>query len=83
MGVHCSLAVIRGHPAISYLDGTNESLKYVRATDADGSNWRTPVTVDVEGVDEAHIWYCSMKEVNGHPAISYLTDTELRFAIYY
>jgi len=81
VGTSCSLAVIRGCPAIAYMgyDDPDYHLKYVQATDADGSEWREPVTVDTD----YGFWHCSMKEVSGCPAISYITDSELRFAIYY
>ena len=31
-----SLKIVNGNPAISYLDGATQNLKYVRANDVDG-----------------------------------------------
>jgi hypothetical protein len=69
VGQYASLAVVNGNPAISYYDVTNLDLKYVRATDASGTSWGTPVTLDSIG---AVGQYTSLAVVNGNPAISYL-----------
>ncbi len=37
VGQWTSLAVVNGRPAISYYDANNRDLKYVRASDADGT----------------------------------------------
>jgi len=50
----------------------NTDLKYVRATDVDGSSWGAPLTLDSEGEVGAH---SSLTMVNGKPAISYLEFT--------
>jgi len=65
---YSSLAVVNGYPAISYHDVVNDVLKYIRATDADGSAWRTPATPD-SSVGTGT--YSSLAVVNGYPAISY------------
>jgi hypothetical protein len=67
-----SIATVNGNPAISYCDATPEDgdLKYVRASDANGSSWGTPVTVDSEGVTGA---CTSLAIINGNPAIIYLS----------
>jgi len=72
VGYYTSLAVVNGNPAVSYRDHTNGDLKYVRASDADGNNWGSPVTVDSEGDVGA---YTSLAVVNGNPAISYYDET--------
>jgi len=81
VGEYASLAVVYGRPAIAYRDSvTNYDLKYVRASDAAGSSWGTPVTVESSGdVGE----YASLAVVAGRPAIAYYDDTnrDLRFAI--
>ncbi len=76
-----SLAIVNGYPAIGYLDATNGDLKYVRATDASGSSWGTPQTVDSAGVGGN----ASLAIVNGNPAISYVdyTNGNLKYAFYY
>ena len=74
VGQYTSLAVVNGQPAISYYDNTNFALKYIRATDADGSAWGSPQTLDATG---AVGQYTSLAVVNGHPAISYFDITNL------
>ena len=49
VGWFTSQAVVNGNPAISYHDHGNADLKYVRANDASGTNWGTPLTVDSVG----------------------------------
>ncbi len=74
VGKYTSLAVVNGNPAISYqTNGAGYGdLKYVRATDADGTSWGTPVTVDASGLAGD---YTSLQMVNGNPAISYHEDS--------
>jgi hypothetical protein len=81
VGSSCSLTVIHEYPAIAYMgsDDPDDHLKYVKAADPNGNEWREPVTVDTDD----GFWHCSLKEVNGCPAICYITNGELRFAIYY
>ena len=78
VGEYTSLAVVNGHPAISYYDKTNGDLKYVRASDGTGSTWGTPVTPDNVGVVGR---FTSLALVNGHPAISYYdwTNYDLKY----
>lgn len=69
-GEYTSLRVVNGMPAISYYDRTNGNLKYVRATNANGTAWGAPVTVDSVG-DVGQ--YTSLLVVNGNPAIAYFS----------
>jgi len=72
VGQYSSLAVVNGNPAISYYDATNTALKYVRASDASGSSWSPPVTLDSTG----NVGYdTSLAVVDGFPAISYCDVT--------
>jgi hypothetical protein len=66
----CPLVVVNGCPAIAYYDagGLRLDLKYVRATDANGTTWGAPVTPDSVGDVGAQP---SLVVVNGNPAISY------------
>jgi hypothetical protein len=74
VGQTTSLAVVDGNPAISYYDGISlGDLKYVRANDANGTSWSTPVFVDTAG--DVGL-YSSLVEVNGKAAISYLDNTK-------
>lgn len=77
VGVHSSIAVVNGFPAISYIDQGNYDLRYVRATLPDGSTWGSPVVVDASSI--AH--ETSLAVVNGNPAISYQVFSQgvLRF----
>jgi len=68
VGRYNSLAIVNGNPAISYYDDTNHDLKYVRASDANGGTWGTPIPLDSAG-DVGR--YTSLAIVNGYPAISY------------
>jgi hypothetical protein len=75
VGEFNSLAVVNGNPAIAYYDGLpNLNLKYVRASNVNGTAWGTPVTVDSTG--DVGQDPC-MVVVNGNPAISYYDHTGL------
>jgi hypothetical protein len=79
-GLDTSLAVISGNPAISYASqnsgGTSQSLKFVRATNATGTGWGTPVTLDASASITGE--RSSLAVVNGNPAISYYETTNAR-----
>jgi hypothetical protein len=66
---HISLAVIGGNPAIAYIDKNNNYLMFVRATDAAGTAWGAPITVDTSG--EVLGGNVSLVEIFGNPAIAY------------
>jgi Ig-like domain CHU_C associated/Secretion system C-terminal sorting domain len=72
VGQFSSQKIVNGNPAIAYYDVTNLDLKYVRANDASGSSWGTPVTI--QGVNKVG-QYVSLLVVNGNPAISYYDAT--------
>lgn len=67
VGQYASLAVVGGNPAIAYHDVSNLDLKYVRALDATGGTWGTPLTIDSSGTVGL---YSSLKIVNGLPMIA-------------
>jgi hypothetical protein len=69
VGMFTSLAVINGQPAVSYYDYTNADLMYMRAVDANGTEWSYHKTVDSIGEVGG---FCSLVVVNGAPAISYI-----------
>ena len=67
-----SLAVINGKPAIAYaviVDSDTTRLRYVRALDADGTQWSEPV--DVYAYDQINPGGASLAEVGGSPAVSW------------
>ena len=74
VGFYPSMAVVNGHPAVSYTDDTLHVLKYSRALDANGTNWGTPAILDSIGTGfvEQNI---SLVVINGNPAISYYDGT--------
>jgi hypothetical protein len=77
VGQYAFLTVVDGNPAIAYFDGSpNLDLKYVRASDATGSSWGTPVTVDSSGTVGQ---YASLAVVDGNPAIAYYGGTDLKY----
>jgi hypothetical protein len=77
-GQRLSLAEIDGRPAISYWDGDNSRVLYIRADDSTGSSWTSPSeVVDSSGVGKV----MSLIEFNGNPAIAY-TNTA-GSALYY
>ncbi len=65
---YTSIQIVDGNPAIAYYDNTRGDLKYVRATNASGTDWGTPIFVDTIG-DMGQ--FASLQVVNGFPAIAY------------
>ena len=49
VGIEPSLKIVDGNPAIAYYDNTNGYLKFVRAQDAFGETWNTPVNLEENG----------------------------------
>jgi LPXTG-site transpeptidase (sortase) family protein len=78
VGMDTSLAVVNGYPAISFFDSSNADLKFIRAVNADGTSWNTPITLVSEGYVGQD---SSLAVVNGNPAISYydFTNADLKF----
>jgi hypothetical protein len=67
-----SQAVVDGFPAIVFMDGPfhDKDLKYVRALDATGSTWGTPVTIAGGSGNQGEA--CCLLVVDGLPAVCYL-----------
>jgi len=72
-GAWTSTALVDGVPAIAYLDVGNVDVRYVRATDAEGTTWGTPVTVASTGDVGTTT---SLAVVGGRPAIAYWNRTD-------
>lgn len=73
-----SMRIVNGRPAVAFLDASNGDLKFIRANDANGTAWGTPITVDSAGNVGAAI---SMEIIDGQPAITYhdYTNGDLRY----
>jgi hypothetical protein len=73
-GRYISFAIVNGNPAVAYGTDTDHDLKYVRANDATGTSWGTPITIKAGFFSspnfENYGIYISMKIVNGRPAIT-------------
>jgi hypothetical protein len=69
-GYYASMAIVDGRPAISYRDATatTTNLMYVRASNAQGSGWGSPVMVDT---NNGSGYYTSLCVIQGYPAIAY------------
>jgi hypothetical protein len=78
IGEYASMAVVNGRPAISFYNNTTNSLRYVRANDADGTSWSNAIQVDLGG-DVGR--YTSLAVIDGKPAIAYydVTNSSLKY----
>jgi len=54
-------------PAVSYYDVERRALKYIQAKDAAGTDWKSPVSIEIGTVGG----YTSLASVNLEPAIAY------------
>jgi hypothetical protein len=69
VGQYNSMAIVNGFPAMTFWNFLDEDLYYVRATDANGANWGTPLKLDGTGTDRG--WNTSLAVINGNPAVAY------------
>lgn len=74
VGLHASLEVVNGNPAISFYNFDQGELLYVRATDANGATWPAPTVVDSTGDVGS---FTSLAVISGMPAISYRDETNM------
>jgi PKD repeat protein len=65
------LLIIDGNPALAYAD-RGVGLKFVRAQDANGDNWGTPLVV--AGTESMTIRHLSLLSISGMPAIVFQAD---------
>lgn len=69
-----SMAIVDGNPAISYYQDDQDTgwpLKYIRATDPQGSAWGAPQELDDVGTITFPGGYTSMQIIEGNPAIAF------------
>lgn len=72
-GPFCSLAYIGGLPQVCYFHGDFiDELKFVRAQDASGASWDSPIVLDVGSG-----YGISLTEVNGQSAVAYFAVSKL------
>jgi hypothetical protein len=78
VGYYARLQILNGFPAIAYFDNTNKAIKFIRATNADGTAWSTPITIAGTNTQVTQI---AFQLVNGFPAIAYVdnTNTDLKY----
>ncbi|HWB03718.1 MAG TPA: choice-of-anchor D domain-containing protein [Verrucomicrobiales bacterium] len=74
-----SLAVVDGRPAVAWVATGANTVNYVRALDADGAAWGTPVTVIQAGITGSLTPRLTLRVVNGHPAICFASSTGVRY----
>jgi hypothetical protein len=77
------MAVLDGKPAIAYKSRETGDLTFIAATDANGSAWGEPITVD--GVNYISAYQLVLVNSNDFPLIAYydLTGNRLLCATYY
>ncbi|MCD6282081.1 hypothetical protein J7J84_00530, partial [bacterium] len=71
VGPYTFLAVVNGHPAIAYYSWEDHKLKYVRADDANGDSWGSPLVLADARVGEFSEYGLSLVVVHEKPAIAY------------
>jgi hypothetical protein len=69
-------SMIQGRPAAVYCEGTNGAIRYVRAANAQGTAWGSPVTVLITGAEYSRPM---LAEVGGRPAIVFSGTNGLRY----
>jgi len=75
VGPYCSLAVVDGQPAISYMRFDN-GLRYTRATTADGDGageWSPPLKLYTSAAE------LSMAVIDGHPAVVFRSSKQVLY----
>lgn len=77
-GNYPSMAIVNGAPAIAHLywpaAEANSILRYVRATDADGTAWGSPVDLATLANPSEIYGNWSLAVVNGRPAVAYCDE---------
>ncbi len=68
-GQRPSLTVVNSRPAVAYQhsSGSGVLLRYVRASDADGGSWETPVVI----TGSVSVQDACLAVINGRPAVSF------------
>jgi PKD repeat protein len=70
-GLGASMAIVNGQPAVAYgRDAPESTLMFVRALNADGSQWGAPVVADAAQITSTE--HISLAMIQSRPAIAYL-----------
>jgi len=75
VGEYCSLAVIDGQPAMSYLDIAQDNLRYARATDSNGVTWGSPVVVNATAGSGRYSKLLEYTTTTTFPIIAHTNDS--------
>ena len=76
VGHGVSMAIVSSNPAIAYGDASGSSFpKYVRAANASGTVWNSPVTVSDTGTSERIVGQIRLAVASSNPAIAFYDDT--------
>lgn len=84
-GQYCSLAMVKGNPAISYLWAINadeNDMMYTRSSTSSGANASDWEFKEVDLLNASVGSFSSLAVISGHPAVSYynIEDTDLMYA---
>ena len=81
-GLWISMAVVGSQLYMAFYDMGDMNLRCAPASDAIGSTWQASDVVDDGGGNDVGL-YCSMANVNGHPAIAYydIDAQALKYAV--
>jgi len=76
VGYGVSMAIVSSNPAIAYGDYTGSSFpKYVRAANASGTVWNSPLTLTDTGATERIVGEIRLAVASSNPAIAYYDNT--------
>jgi Secretion system C-terminal sorting domain len=71
-----SMVEITANPAVAYYDNQHGNLMYIKANDAAGSSWNTPIIIE-STLDVGQ--KCEMRIVSGNPAIVYAVGNDIHY----
>ncbi len=81
-GTVISLAVVEGRPAIAYYDEAEDVMKYVRASDTNGTTWGTPVSLPIFALSggfnfTAKGGSCRLAVLDGRPTVQFAAGPDV------
>lgn len=77
-----SLAMVEGRPAIAYYDQAEDVMKYVRASDTNGTAWGTPVSLPIYTISggfdfTANGGSCRLAVLDGRPTVQFAAGPDI------